>query len=84
MLKPFETHRVSLAANNHARWTVKSAGLMELEECSEVELENEIEKLEALGWYLVGYINHRPKGGAPQKRDLYFRREIAESSRTVE
>jgi hypothetical protein len=49
---------------------------MEFKKYSEVELEKEIEKLAASGWILVGCIDHRNKTDMPQKRDLYFRREI--------
>jgi hypothetical protein len=75
MLKQFDTQCVTLIPNDRGGWFLQSDGILDCRDYSELELEEEIERLLLEGWVLVGNINHRPYQAIPSQRDLYFRRE---------
>ena len=75
MAKSIEVHSVNLVPNQEGGWTVSSDGLIDNRDYTELELEEEIQRLMADGWQLVGNVKHKPSQPHPQQRDLYFKRE---------
>jgi hypothetical protein len=76
MSNHFDTQCVSLVPNGRGGWSLQSDGILDCGDYSELELEEEIERLLLDGWVLVGCVNHKPYQVNPSQRDLYFRREI--------
>ena len=77
MVKDFNTLCVILVPNQEGKWTVIFEGGANCQDFTEQELEEELERLEMEGCFLLGRVDHHENRKSLIQRELYFRQETS-------